>query len=725
MRKPNSLIFLLLVTVVPAASQPAGAIEGVVTLAGSGEAMHNAKILVPQLGRTAETDQQGRYRVDSLPPGAYDIIARAPALGDERKRVQIGDGETVIADFALKLAAVREAITVTASGHEQTSLETFESSISLESTELTTRSAPSLGDVLEGQAGIAKRSYGAGNTRPVIRGFDGDRVLIMQDSLPTGTISSQSADNAEPIDVTTMDRVEILRGPATLLYGSNAIGGVVNAISRHDFIHSEPHPGLTGFLTGAGGTANEQAGGSGGFDYGFGKWLIWASGGAQRTGDYSTPVGTVLNSRTRTSSAEVGFGRYTPRRFWTLNYAYTNANYGIPVGTEAPQTAERTILTPQRNNLRFNGGLKNIGGFVDRFQLSAIYSDYQHQELNDGEVSTQLFNKQFVYRAVFDQKKRGRLSGTFGMSGMERRFRSVGEESLAPPTRQNTLSAFGVEASDFEKVRFQLGGRVERNAYDPAALKKRSFTGASMSAGVAVPLGAATTAVLNFTLSHRAPALEELYFFGPHAGNLTFEIGNANLAMERNTGLDASLRRQSARLRFEGNVFYYRISDFVYLAPTGRIREGFVEANYAQADTRYRGAEARLDAALRPNLWLNLSIDSVNARLRQTNMPLPRIPPIRGRIGFDVRLDRLSVKPELVLARPQNSVFVTETRTAGYAVANLNSTYTIAGAHSVQIFYFTLFNATDRLYRNHLSFIKNIAPEIGRGFRIGYTIRFF
>jgi iron complex outermembrane recepter protein len=226
-------------------------------------------------------------------------------------------------------------------------------------------------------------------------------------------------------------------------------------------------------------------------------------------------------------------------------------------------------------------------------------------------------------------------------------------------------------------------------------------------------------------LSHRAPALEELYFFGPHAGNLTFEIGNANLAMERNTGLDASLRRQSARLRFEGNVFYYRISDFVYLAPTGRIREGFVEANYAQADTRYRGAEARLDAAVRPDLWLNVSIDSVSARIRETNTPLPRIPPIRGRIGFDVRLNRLSMKPELVLARPQNSVFATETRTAGYAVTNLNSTYTIAGAHSVQIFYFTLFNATDRLYRNHLSFIKNIAPEIGRGFRIGYTIRFF
>lgn len=687
--------------------------------------MHNAKVLLPQLGRTAETDEQGHYRFASLPPGAYDVVARAPALSDERKRVQVAAGETVTAGFALKLAAVRESITVTAAGHEQTSLETFESSISLESTELTTRSAPSLGDVLEGQAGIAKRSYGAGNTRPVIRGFDGDRVLIMQDSLPTGTISSQSADNAEPIDVTTMDRVEILRGPATLLYGSNAIGGVVNAISRHDLIHSEPHPGLTGFLTGAGGTANAQVGGSGGFDYGFGKWLIWGSGGSQRTGDYSTAIGKVLNSSTRTSSADAGLGRYTARRFWTVNYAYTNANYGIPIGTGgAQQTAERTTLTPRRNNLRFNGGLKNIGSFLDRFHLSAIYSDYQHQELSDGEVSTQLSNKQFVYRAVFDQKKRRRLSGTFGMSGMERRFHSVGEESLAPPTSQNAMSAFAVEALDLGKVRFQFGGRLERSAYNPAGLKKRSFTGASMSAGVALPLGSATTAVLNFTESHRAPALEELYFYGPHAGNLTFEIGNANLAMERNTGLDASLRRQSSRLRFEGNLFYYRISDFVYLAPTGRIREGFVEANYAQADTRYRGTEVRMDAAIRPNLWLNLSVDSVNARLRRTNTPLPRIPPVRGRIGIDARFRALSVKPELVLARPQSSVFITETRTAGYAVANLNSTYTIAGSHSVQIFSFTLFNATNQLYRNHLSFIKNIAPEVGRGLRIGYTIRF-
>jgi hypothetical protein len=163
----------------------------------------------------------------------------------------------------------------------------------------------------------------------------------------------------------------------------------------------------------------------------------------------------------------------------------------------------------------------------------------------------------------------------------------------------------------------------------------------------------------------------------------------------------------------------------VYLAPTGEIEHGLIQAHYRQADSRYMGAEARMDIGLRPDLWLKLGFDAVDAQLRASRLPLPRIPPARGRIGFDARFKGFSFEPTLLLAAPQSQLYFNETRTPGYAVLNLNAGYVWAQTHVLHSFHVVVFNAADRLYRNHVSLIKDYAPEIGRGVRFAYTLRFF
>jgi iron complex outermembrane receptor protein len=724
------LLLLAILAIPPAGNaQTRGTVRGTVTLESNGGPLHHASVLIVQLGRSTESRPDGTYEFSDVPPGKYEVVAHMHPLTDLRKTVEVSPGGVAEADFQLRIAPVHEEITVTASGKEQTTLEAFQSVVTVEQLDLAARTSASLGEALEHETGVAKRSSGPGTSRPVVRGFDGDRVLILQDGLPTGTLSSQSGDHGEPVDLNATERVEVVRGPATLLYGTNAIGGVVNVVTSHHQIHQHPHEGLRGFLSGTGGTNNALGGGSAGLEFGKGKWLFSANGGGMRTDDYSTSLGTVSNSETEVRNAAGSGGRYGDRGFFHVGYGLSEGRYGIPVAP-AEQQGEGGEEGPvdlqwRRHNLRFTGGYRNPASYLDRFTLNLNYSDWNHQELVQESVGTEFSNRQFVYRAVFDQKAAGRLSGSFGVNGQRRSYEVQGEEQLTPPVSQDALAVFGLEELAFEGFRLQLGGRLENNRFRPVGLKKRSFTGFSGSAGVNVPLWRDGAMVASYSHSYRAPAIEELYNFGPHHGNLAFEIGNPELEHERSDGIDVSYRHSAARVRGEANFFYYYLSDFVYLAPTGAIREGLVVANYQQADSRYIGAEARLDLGVHPNLWLKLGLDSVDAQLREAKIPIPRIPPVRGRIGIDARLGGFSFRPELVLAGAQDQLYFNETRTAGYAVVNLNASYTIARQHTLHVFSAGLFNTADRLYRNHLSLIKEFAPEMGRGFRFTYTMRFF
>ena len=200
-----------------------------------------------------------------------------------------------------------------------------------------------------------------------------------------------------------------------------------------------------------------------------------------------------------------------------------------------------------------------------------------------------------------------------------------------------------------------------------------------------------------------------------------------NLRRESNDGIDLSLRHQNNRFRGELNYFYYHIKDFIFLAPTGETDEesGLVIANYSQGTSRYTGVEARADINLNKNIWFQSSLDYVNAQLTASQTPLPRIPPLRGRLGIEGTFGNFRIAPELILSHAQDKIFTTETRTAGYATFGLNASYTFATQHVAQIISFKAFNLGNKLFYNHLSFIKGFAPEIGRGVQLSYTLRFF
>jgi iron complex outermembrane receptor protein len=710
--------------------------------------IHNASVRLVPGGRTARTSEQGEFEFREVPTGTYDVVVHAPAMADQRKTVTVTAEGVVAANFDLKVAPVTEHVTVTATGSETTTFKAIPSTTSLDSIAIAQSAQPSLGEALDNQPGVSQRGFGPGSSRPVIRGFSGDRVLVMHDGIATGSLGSQSGDHGEPIDILNLKRVEIVRGPATLLYGSTAIGGAVNAISGNFEPVGHPEKGFRGYATGVGGTNNNMGSSSAGVTYTWKKWRIFAGGDGQRTDDYHTPIGTIANSRGRNFGGFGGLGWTGDKAYFTFGYNYDNRNYGVPFavflesgGTTGPQD-ENVSLRLRTHDFKLVTGIRDLDGWISGARAIFNFTRYRHGEFEGDVAGTRFKNDQFNYRIIFHQKKHGLLSGSFGGAGVRRDFAAIGAEALAPPTLQDSVSLFALQSLDFERIGFQFGGRYEHVGYatvpsfDPPRAN-RTFNGASAALGSRIPLWKGGAFVANYTHSFRAPALEELYNHGPHPGNLSFEVGNDDLKPEQGDGIDLSLRQQSPGFRGEANFFYYRLRDYVFLAPTGNIQDGLFEAEYLQGRTRYIGGEVSMDIAAGPYVWVHAGMDAVSAQLLDSvtspttgavaasGTGLPRIPPIRGNVGLSVNYRSFRIRPEVVIAGAQEDLFTNETRTAGYTVFNLGASYTVARTHAVHVFSINAFNLGDRLYRNHVSFIKDLAPEIGRGVRFSYTVRFF
>jgi iron complex outermembrane receptor protein len=731
-----ALAFTLALIGGPAFAQStAGVVSGRVTLEASGDPVHGATVLLVGARRSATTGDDGKFEIANVPAGTYEVLAQREHFTAARQSITVTAGQTITVEFKLAIANVHEEVTVTASATgAATTFESFNAITSLDSTEIARRLGATLADVLDGEPGVAKRTFGPGTSRPIIRGFDGDRVLIMQDGVRTGDLSSQSGDHGVSIDPSGLARIEVVKGPATLLYGSNALGGVVNAITPQDAFRASPFAGTLGGVSVDGGSANAQAGFSGNVQHGRGPLLLYGNLTSRRTGDYDAPDETIPNSGTKLTTGEGGVGWTGNRAFFGVGAGFERNRYGIPFAGLLEGDEEAQIdLKIERQNVRFDTGLRNLGNsFADNVKFMVNYLDYQHDELEiaEGEESlgTRFKNQVFTLRAELEQKRRGKLGGRMGVEFLSRDYTAAGEEALTPDTTQNGFAAFVYEEVNLGRPRLLFGGRFDHTGYDAkfedGALKP-SFNGASGSVGLHAGLGSSSAVVFNLTGSSRAPALEELFNFGPHPGNLAFEVGDPNLKMERSVGFDASIRSRGKRASGEFNAFVYSISNFVFLDVTDEIEDGLRVSNYMQGDSKFSGVEAAGHVDLHPKATVTASFGYVRATLTDTDEALPRIPPFSGRIGFTLRAGDFSIIPEVVFQSEQTRVFRDETPTDGWATFGLGAAWQRGTSHASHLIAFQAYNLGNETYRLHTSFLKDLAPEMGRGVKVTYSLRFF
>lgn len=452
------------------------------------------------------------------------------------------------------------------------------------------------------------------------------------------------------------------------------------------------------------------------------------TGSAQRAGDVDTPEGEIPNSQSEMKSGGGSLGWTGDNGYAGAAYEYTDSNYGIPFVEEGG-----TTLTPRRHRLDFRAERRNLGSVFEGVKLQLGYRDYRHDEHEaSGDIATSFHNKFGEGQLMLNHRPAGRLKGTLGVWGTHRDYTSEGEEALAPPTRQNAFSAFLYEELPFPHVTLQFGGRLDRTTYDTdpesvperTGLRDRDFTEFSASAGVLGYLREDLTLAVSVARAARNPSLEELYNFGPHVGNFAFEVGNPELRAEHGRGVDVSLRWRRPRFAGELTAFRNSIDDFIFAFPTGEVEDDLPVVNYLSADSLLQGFEAHVDLGLTRSLWLELGGDAVRGELRNTNDPLPRMPPLRAWASLRYERGGLHVEGEVRTADRQDRVFGVETPTAGYALFNGHASYVLTTGRTAHTFTVRLDNAADRLYRNHLNFIKDQAPEMGRSLKAVYSVRF-
>ncbi len=741
------IIFVLFVTA--ALAQFSGKISGKVTFQHD-VALHRTSVSIARLTLTTVTDESGNYQFSNVPNGVYTVLFHLEGFADLTKIVEVKNGEAVNLDAQLSISSIKGEVTVTAEGTTQSVFDSFQPVNSVNSTRLIEKASVGLGATLENEAGVTRRGFGVGSSRPVIRGFDNDRVLVTKDGIRTGSLGSQSGDHGETVDVLNVERVEVVRGPATLLYGSNAVGGIVNAVTDDSTTWQK---GFRGSFTTLGTANNKQGAAAGGIGYGSNNWDFKANGSFQREGDYDTPLGRIPNSSTRAGSGDFRVDYFGEKFFVKGNFGIDRRRFGIPYvslfeegdvpvlnGHELPETPDEAIDINAKNWLySFKGGFRNLNSFIESGDFAFIYNRYQQRELetvdNIETLNTTFRNNTFSYRAVFEQRPYQKLTGRFGVEGFNRDYSVDGAEVLieGAKVKQNSLSAFALQTLTFKHIALQFGGRLENNRFDPLStdLENRNVTGFSGGLGTRFDLWKGGSFIANYTNSFRSPSLDELYNHGPHTGTVSFEVGDNDLKGERANGIDLSLRHLSDRVRFETNFYYYKINNFVFLSPVEDGKGGFeIEDNlyvreYRQTDARYAGIEADLNVKLNNNFALFFGGDMTRARLTELDANAWRIPPARGKVGVEFNYKNFNARPEFDFVDKQDRVFLLETPTAGYGLFNLSASYTIAKERYAQIFGFNSFNLGDRLYRNHLSYIKDLAPEMGRGFRFSYSVRFF
>lgn len=641
-----------------------------------------------------------------------------------------------------------------------------------------------IGETLSRQPGVSSTSFGPNASRPILRGQQGERVRVLTDGIGSFDVSNTSVDHAVAINPLTAERIEVLRGPAALLYGSSAIGGVVNVIDGRiprlvptEAVHVE---GIATYGT----AANERAL-SGKAEAALGGGFVahvdgsWSKTGNLRTGGYIL-AGPLRAKAAASDEEEIqenarlrGKLPNSAAEMWEVagalayvgdggtigfSVAHTDNRYGVPARLEVEEEEdhegdgegegeeehghghENITLAMRQTRADLRAELQGNGSFIDRIRLRAGYADYQHKEIEDtGEVGTTFSAEGMEGRFEVVQARKGGWEGVTGAQFFSRDFRIVGEEKFLPPNSTVQYGVFTLQSLDLGVLRLEAGGRYEHSRITAKAdedldveAAKRSFDALSFSAGASYALVPGWRIGLNAVRSERAPSAEELYARGPHAGTQAFELGNPAFGKEKSWGLEGSLRGSTGGASLSFSAFHNWFDGFIYdrlvedeacLAVTDALE--FPCFQYAQADARTYGFEAEASAQVAQwgerRLSLDAGADYVRATIKGAG-PAPRIPPLRLRGGAELGDNLWSARIEAEHGFAQNRRSALETRTPTYTLVNASLTLRPIAGNARTSIILSANNIFDTTVRRHASVLKDYAPLAGRDFRV--TARF-
>ncbi len=640
-----------------------------------------------------------------------------------------------------------DEIVVTASPLSKTARQVAQAVSVLDGEELLLSQQATLGETLKFVPGVASTYYGPGASRPIIRGLGGDRVRVLENGLVTLDASAASDDHAVTVDPLAVERIEILRGAATLRYGPNAVGGVVDAVDgrvpkeRRDEM-------LSGRVELRGASVDGSFGGAAVLKGGVGSLSYYLSGFGLKAGDTSIP-GYARSEELRQSDPlppdEEAKDRLPNSAVSNTGFAtglsWVGDDFYVGVAPSLYRTSYGVVADPDvtvdlsQNRLDVALGVTDPFSFLHTVDLKARAVDYHHTEFEGQSPGTLFSNEGYDLRLEAVHHAVGPLDGAFGFQSFRSNFSALGEEAFLPVTLTNAQSGFLIEELHLEPVTIEIGGRIDYTTVDSdggegfGPARGRTFVTESGALGLIYEVMDEQSVTLSTSYTQRPPNYEELFANGPHVALDRFEIGNPEFNPERTLGFNLAYLGSHESIVWALNGFYNRFWNFLTLFPTGEVEDGLQVEAFEGIPAQFAGGEAEvayhlIDDELQRFHFIGRA-DYVWAENRDTGTPLPRMPPLRfgGSIVYEYDVFRSQL--DVLRAQAQNRVSDDALPTDGYTMLDLSFTYSLPSVGPFDsLIFLKMSNLLDEEARDAASFLKDVAPLPGRNLGGGLQVVF-
>lgn len=703
--------------------------EGRVEDDESGEAVPGVDVRLPELDRTSVTDAFGIFHFHDVEPGRYRLDMLRIGYRNEHLTVEMEGAESK-KRFLLHATPLEvPGLIVTGVVDGRLPGEVVRPTEVVSGRRLSRQLSDTVAKTLEGTAGVTIAHFGPATSKPTIRGLSGDRVLMLQDGERVGDVAGSGADHASATEVLSAERIEVVRGPAALIHGGNALGGVVNVVTR-DIPHLRPdHTHASVTVRGETVTPSGALGAH--LLHAFGPATLRLEGTARRAGDVQTPVGVLMSSDVQKEGLALGLGFSQDAAHGGGSYRFHHSNYGVPGGMVGGHPDGVRIDVVQHRAGLLLESHDAIGPFCHG-KFTATGSSYRQDEFEAGGILGTHFGVDALEgRALLDIEGSGLLAdGTVG-TGLRWESNTVAGQLDTPASQEVAGTAYGVLGWSLAPFKLDLGLRFDTHQIRPddhfvsatiGEVRTRTFSALSGAIGGLLNFGQGWSVGASLSRAYRAPSPAELFSEGPHLAAYTFEVGNPELDIEAGFGLDALARIDREHLQMEVALFQNRISGYIYPRATGEIsRLQLPIYQYVGEQAQFSGLEGRLAWLLWPDLVLEGTLSYVRAEL-EGGEPLPWIPPLTGRLALRWETAAYFFEGAVSGAGSQSRVAEFETPTDGYLVPQLVTGLRWFASGVLQQVSLSVENLWNSEYRNHLSRVKEVAPEPGRNVYLVYKM---